>query len=194
MDLTAYCCVDDQSPSDKKPKNFSEEDIIIGQELSDLEINFAQDLLKGQYPKLTGLQSTLFQERNTGKLFPSSFITNCIQIIRCKARHHWVTASTVNCKLGEVKVFDTVFNHCDKETNGVIQNLLATSNFPELTITMGRCQKQKGGKDCGLFSIAIATAFAFGLHPSKQKFKQSSMRMHLVHCFSTKQIILFPCN
>ena len=82
-----------------------------------------------------------------------------------------MTASTVNCKLGDVKVFDTVFNHCDKETTGVIQNLFATPNFPKLTITMGRCQKQKGGKDCGLFSIAIATALAFGLHPSKQKFK-----------------------
>ena len=74
-----------------------------------------------------------------------------------------MTASTLNCKLGEVKVFDTVFNHCDKETTGVIQNLFATPNFPKLTITMGRYQKQKGGKDCGLFSIAIATALAFGL-------------------------------
>ena len=55
MDLTAHCSADDQSPPKKKPKNFSEEDIIMGQELSDLEINFAQDLLKGQYPKLTGL-------------------------------------------------------------------------------------------------------------------------------------------
>ena len=76
IDLTVRCSSDDQSPPKKKPKIFSKEDIIMGQELSDLEINFAQDLLQGQYPKLTGLQSTLFQERN--KLFPSSFITNCI--------------------------------------------------------------------------------------------------------------------
>ena len=76
IDLTAHCSSDDQSPPKKKPKLLSKEDIIMGQELSDLEINFAQDLLQGQYPKLTGLQSTLFQERN--KLFPSSFITNCI--------------------------------------------------------------------------------------------------------------------
>ena len=44
MDLTAHCSSDDPK---KKPKIFSKEDIIMGQELSDLEINFAQDLLQG---------------------------------------------------------------------------------------------------------------------------------------------------
>ena len=192
VDLTAQCSTQDQvdqSPPKKKPKNFCEEDIIMGQELSDLEINLSQELLKAQYPKVSGLQSTLFQERN--QLFPNGFLTNCIQIVHCQARHHWVTASTINCKLGEVKVFDTLFNHCDQETTGIIHKLFATANFPKLTITMGRCQKQKGGMDCGLFSIANATALAFGLHPSKQKYKQSAMRMHLVRCFAAKQMTPF---
>ena len=96
MDLTAHSSTDNQSPPKKKAKNFSEEDLIMGQELSDLEINFAQELLKGQYPKVSGLQSTLFQERI--KLFSTGFITSCIQIIHCKMRHHWVTAST-SCEL-----------------------------------------------------------------------------------------------
>ena len=117
---------------------YSEEDIVMGQELSDLEINFAQDLLKGQNPKVSGLQLTLFQERS--KVFSSDFTTNSIQIILCKARHHWVTVSTIYSKLDQVKVFDTMF------------------------------KRQKGGKHCGLFSIAIVTALAFGLHPSKQSF------------------------
>jgi len=34
------------------------------------------------------------------------------------------------------------------------------------TITMSRCQKQKGGNDCGLFAIANATAIAFGKNPT----------------------------
>ena len=193
VDVTAHCSTQvDQSPPKKKQKSFCEEEIIMGQELSDLEINLAQELLRIQYPKLNGLQSTLFQERK--KLFLKNFLTNCIQIVHCQARHHWVTASTVNCKLGAVKVFDTVFNHCDKETTEVIHSLFATENCPELSITMGRCQRQKGGKDCGLYSIAIATALAFGLHPSKQKFNQSAMRVHLVRCFTAKQMTPFPCN
>ena len=80
MDLTAHSSTDNQSPPKKKAKNFSEEDLIMGQELSDLEINFAQELLKGQYPKVSGLQSTLFHERI--KLFSAGFITSCIQIIQ----------------------------------------------------------------------------------------------------------------
>ena len=49
MDLTAHCSNDDQSPP-KKAKYYSE-DIVKGQELSDIEINFAQGLLKGYCQK-----------------------------------------------------------------------------------------------------------------------------------------------
>ena len=171
---------------------FCEEEIIMGQELSDLEMNLAQELLKVQYLKLNGFQSTLFQEKR--KLSQDIFLTNTIQIVHCQARHHWVTATTIKCKLGEVKVFDSIFNHCDKETTWVIHNLFTTSRVPKLSITMGCCQKQKGDKDCGLFSIANATAVAFGLNPSKQKFNQSAMRMHLVRCFNAKKMSPFPCN
>ena len=62
------------------------------------------------------------------------------------------------------------------------------------TLTMGRCQKQKGSKDCGLFSIAIATALAFGAHPSKLKFDQLKMRQHLVNCFNKECMIPFPSH
>ena len=62
-------------------------------------------------------------------------------------------------------------------------NLFTTDSIHTPTLTMGRCQKQKGGKDCGLYSIAFPTALAFGLHPSKLKFNQSIMRQHLVDCF-----------
>jgi len=37
MDLTVRCSTDDQSPPKKKAKNYSEEDIVMGQELSDLK-------------------------------------------------------------------------------------------------------------------------------------------------------------
>jgi len=35
----------------------------MNEELSDEEINFAQELLKQQFSKLNGLQSTLFQDK-----------------------------------------------------------------------------------------------------------------------------------
>jgi len=35
----------------------------MGQELSDVEINFAQQLLKNQFPKVNGLTRNLYQEK-----------------------------------------------------------------------------------------------------------------------------------
>ena len=75
----------------------------------------------------------------------------------------------------------------------LIHNLFGTANSPKLQITMSHCQKQLGEKDCGFFSIAYATALAFGLQPSKQKFNQPYMRKHLVNRFNQKQISPFPC-
>ena len=54
----------------------------MGEELSDLEMNLAQELLKVQYPKLNGLQSTLFQEKR--KLSQGIFLTNTVQIVHCQ--------------------------------------------------------------------------------------------------------------
>ena len=46
----------------KRSKNFDEEAIIMGNELTDVEINFAQELLKTQFTNIRGLESTLLQE------------------------------------------------------------------------------------------------------------------------------------
>ena len=36
-------------------------------------------------------------------------------------------------------------------------------------------QRQRGGVDCGLFAIAMATAIAFGIDPGSQEFNQGEM-------------------
>ena len=46
------------SPPRKKQKEFDEEQIVMGTELTDLEINFAQQLLKQQFKEINGLCST----------------------------------------------------------------------------------------------------------------------------------------
>ena len=191
IDLTEQAQDTNQSPPNKKQKIFSEEQIIMGQDLSDIEINLAQELLKTQHPGLNGLRSTLFQERR--EAIAENNPVNNVQIVHCRGRHHWITVTTVNCKPGEVKAFDSLFTYCDKETTRTIHNLFGTTNSPKPQISMGCCQKQKGEKDCGLFAIAFATAIAWGLQPSKQNFNQSAMRMHLVHCFNRKEMSPFPC-
>ena len=183
VDLTESSC---------KVDHFCEEAIIMGRELPDIDINFAQHLLKVQYPQLNELRSTLLQNRKASHT--ENPISKNIQIIYCQGRHHWITVTSVNCKAGEVKVFDSAYSFCDKETIGVINNLFMDDSMRTPTLTMGRCQKQKGVKDCGLFSIALATALAFELHPSKLKFDQSMMRQHLVNCFNKEKMVPFPCQ
>lgn len=86
------------------------------------EINFAQQLLKAQFTKLNGLTSTLYQEKRVQ--LTENLVQNKVQIVYCKTRHHWIAASTVNCATGEVKVYDSIFQYCDKETEQAIFSTL----------------------------------------------------------------------
>ena len=102
---------------------------------------------------------------------------NNVQIVYCHERHHWITVTTVNCKPGEVKAFDSLFTYYDKETIGTIHNLFSTTNSPKPKITVDCCQKQKGETVCGLFAIAFATVNP-GIYNLVNN--QSAMGMHLI--------------
>ena len=195
VDLTHFSKDKDvHSPLKKRSKVFDSEGIIMGNELSDNEINLAQQLLKEQYNKLNGLQSTLLQSKQLNLI--ENETRNKIQIIHCYSRHHWIVASTVSCALNQVKIYDSLFSYCDMETEAVVYNLFQWSKSIKLIVTVSRIQKQKGTTDCGLFAIANATAIAHGKNPSKLQFKQKSMRAHLIDCFDLidKHMSLFPCK
>ena len=190
-DFESAVDLDSKSPQKKRVKHVEIEHIIMGEELSDTEINLAQQLLKTQFPNLNGLQSTLFQEKKM--VLTEKSVRNKVQIIHCKSRHHWVVASTVYCNTGEVKVYDSLFTYSDKEMEKVIFNLFQW-NSTKMVMKFTRCQKQVGGADCGLFAIAFATAIAFGKPPNKLKLVQQELRSHLVSCFNKGRMSLFPCK
>ena len=198
MDLTGFAenspprIKAENSPPRKKTKQFDVERIIMGHELSDLEINLAQQLLKQQFTKLNGLQSTLLQQK-VPVLGPMEGLQNKVQLIFCKERKHWVVATTINCDKNEVVVYDSLFAFLDKESIQVVENLFTCNNVKP-SIKMVKCQRQKGSKDCGVFAIAIATSLGFGLRPTRQVFKQDLMRSHLVNCFNKGCMSPFPCN
>ena len=58
---------------------------------------------------------------------------------------------------------------------------------------MMKSQKQLGTSDCGVFSVAYATAIAFNAMPIK-RIHQEGMRAHLVLCFQCNKMTLFPEN
>ena len=173
VDLTDLVQVEaDASPPSKQPKLGSLEKIIMGKELTNTEINLAQQLLKSQFPGVNGLQSTLLQDKQT--ILTEKSVRDNIQIIHCKRRHHWVVATTMNCDIYQVKVFDSLYTFCDKETEATINNLFQWDS-KRVSVTFSWCQKQIGGVDCGLFAIAFATALAYSKQASKMKFVQEEL-------------------
>ena len=80
---------------------------VNGEKLSDLHISFAQRLLKQQFPWLDGLQSTLLQSNK--HVAVSKHIKDQLQVIHSR-RDHWVLASTVGSKDGEVYVYDSMYH------------------------------------------------------------------------------------
>jgi len=162
------------------------ESIVMGERLSDIEINIAQQMLHIQFPSINGLNSTLCQETDKrNQLFP----TNWLQIIFCKGRSHWVVASTIACELGTVKVFDSLFHKLDEESKHTILNYMPKNTKIKL---VGISNKQVGNKDCGVFAIAYCTSLAFGKDPCKQKFVQEKMRYHLSTCLKNNRLTVFP--
>ena len=102
-------------------------------------------------------------------------------------------ATTITCTQHEVKVYDSLFQHLDRESIQLVETLFQYDGIvPQ--IKMIQCGRQKGAKDCGVFAIAYATAIAHGLNPSRQNFTQQAMRAHLVDCFNNKLLTPFPCK
>ena len=181
----------DENPAKKLKlisKEFEGEEIIMGNELSDQHINKAQNLLKVQFPQLNRLTSSLLQAK---ELQPTGSVKNKVQIIHCSERHHWVVATTVNCRDGQVLVIDSVYRSLDDETKNTVCRLFQNGSKHPVTKVISP-QKQKGDKDCGLFAIAYVTAIAFSQFPAKKTFRQESLRAHLVTCFQHSKMSPFP--
>ena len=82
-----------------------------------------------------------------------------------------------------------MFSSPDSETRTVCLNLFDLTKKPKLTYEP--VQKQEGGDDCGLFSIAFAAALVHSLNPVGTHFVQSDMRCHLLQCFEKRLLTPF---
>ena len=158
----------------------------MGDQLTDLEINYAQQLLKQQCSHINGLCSTLLQERKSN--LTRDTVKNRIQIVYCQNRRHWVVATTINSEHNTVKVYDSLFRYLNQDSLQTIENCFQSDVIPE--VRMMQCRKQEGGRDCGVYAIALFMALALGVNPSRQNFKQELIRAHLVQCFKKELFTL----
>ena len=139
--------------------NYDRKILATGQKLTDKHINFAQTLLRLQFPKLNGLQSTLYQSRSQGLTTNG----NVLQVLHSRG-DHWIVATTIRCNPGEVRVFDSVYATLDDGTYETVQRMFGGRT--SFQVTTMNVPKQQGGTDCGVFAIAACTCIAFGGDPS----------------------------
>ena len=158
--------------------------ILNGFKLNDLVINAAQMMLKEQFPELMGLQSTLLLKKPQLRFQGNK---PYVQIIFDR-EDHWIVTSTLFARSDQVKLYDSVFTTIDKETKAVISNLYGPEILPRL---VSIC-KQKGGTDCGLFAITIATTLALGLDPAEITYQQISLHHHFMKCLEDGKFTMFP--
>ena len=69
---------------------------------------------------------------------------------------------------------------------------ILTNIFEFTSIEMATKQKQKEINICGLYAVAVATAIAHDVNPSKLLFKEDQMRHHLSSCFEEGFLSTFP--
>ena len=161
--------------------SFAEKDEIrMDKELSDLHINFAQVLLKQQCGLEKGFYSTLLQGQQ-------DHIHPKIQIVHSRG-NHWIVASTVLSEDSVVNIYDTLYDSLDTSTIGILNCLFEKGS----KYHVANISKQKGGKDCGVYAIAISTLLVNKLDPEMFTFVQEEMREHLIECFETGQMTPFP--
>ena len=158
-----------------------------GAELTDKHMQFAQCMIKKQFPSVGGLNSTLLQDKPS--LFGSR-TANTIQIVHCKKRRHWITVSTKWCKGDHVAVYDSVFVRLDAETRTTIMKMFQLKKTKD--IIMMPMQKQYGSTDCGVFAMAVLASLAHEEDPSRFKYNQMELRQHLLDCITNRKLMCFP--
>ena len=130
-------------------------------------------------PSLNGLHSTL-------KVATLPDSSNAIQIVQCKERHHWLTASAIDCEPGKVKVYDSFFTSLDEGSSKAVKGY-----FGDLSLEIAEdCPKQNNAADCGVFAIMFATTLAYGTIPyaSEFSYNTAAFRSHVLQCFIEKRL------
>ena len=127
-----------------------------GEELLDKLVQFAQKLIKEQFPSFGGLFSPLLQDKYY------NLQDGSVQIIHCLSRHRFIAISNVGCNENSVTVYDSSFCDLDPTTCAVTKNMFSGD---QCEISMKKVQEQDGIRDCVVFSIAFITSIVHGEEP-----------------------------
>ena len=173
----------------KKRKMDPQEESTIanGEMLTDVSINVSQNMLHNQFPLCEGLEDT-----SLGTTFQYSVSGGEFAQIIHTGQCHWVAASNIGCRKGEVNVYDSL-NYGTLTTYTVKQ--IATilhAEDPEIVLNIKPVQQQNNGTDCGVFAIAFVASLLNGQDPSTASYNNNQLRTHLLWCIKNGHLSPFP--
>ena len=135
--------------------------LVNGEKFSDKHINLTQRILKLKFPKINGLRLTLLQNKPHKDPTDSAIL----QILHTGG-DHWICATTIGTASGKKCWYTTQLMPGVDDTTICLLKVQFLCSASNIFIVEGM-QKQRGGKECGLYAIINATGVAFGKDPVK---------------------------
>ena len=159
--------------------------------LSDESINSAQNLLKEQFPDISGFQDTMMGKTQSFDIVKTN--ENFIHLFHVGSLH-WVCVANLSenkSHNGECQLDDSLSN--GNVSPDVAKQIAAFSfcDLPEILVEIKGVQQQTNSFDCDLFAIVFATSLAFGEGPANVTYHFMKLRMHLIKCLDEKQMTCF---
>lgn len=153
--------------------------ITSNNRLTDWHINYAQALLRQQYPPVSGFKNTILQARPPKKKISSGGL----QIIHDRG-NHCICSLAIGSedKVEVVQVYDSIFSCVDDDTVKVINNLFNLNTNTEIKI-MKMQQQTAQWTVCNCCVYFIAAQY---MDVSSLYFSQNEIRQHLLSYFTDK--------
>ena len=93
--------------------------------MHDIHIGAAQFMISTQFPTIGGLQNTLLLVLSRVKQIKPLPTIPSLQILHVAGTvGHWIVLSTIDCANHEVKIYDSLYNSINEDTQIVIAALL----------------------------------------------------------------------
>ena len=156
--------------------------ILNGHELCDMHVNAFQNLVKGLFPHVGGLQNTLLQSKYSITNQPGKPVLQIVHIRNC----HWATLYVDN---DDIRLYDSAYSSLSEDTFAVIAQLIRFSG-KSFDIKIMNIAKQSGSVDCALYSMAILHHLALGCDPTELVYNQPDLRPHLTRCLESSTLTL----
>ena len=140
-------------------------ELLEGRWLTDKHVNYAQSLLRSQFPHIDGWRETLLLHKVQRK------IKKGLQIVFTRGNHLIIMSTLFG---SGIEFFDSLYTAVDKETKQVIFEGFETEHKPKLK--MPKMSQQKGSNDWCVRHCYRNSAFGL----ASIQLQQSLMREHLL--------------